>query len=128
MVSLLAFMKMDVPPLARAAVLGGVCIPAVVALVCGLAVSQFQHWKRDIGIVLVSGVGMTVVVVMMMVCIYFSPELVKLFPGQKLPFLGDLVTGPIFLLLFLALGIFLIMRSRGRAPNNTLQATAARGD
>jgi hypothetical protein len=67
MVSLLAFVNLSFlpsgnkPPLwFKYAIVGGFCIPGVVALVIGLVVSRFRYWKRDVGIVFVSGAGTTV--------------------------------------------------------------------
>ena len=37
------------------AIVGGFSVPAIVALVTGLVSSDFRHWKRDVGIVIVSG-------------------------------------------------------------------------
>ena len=133
MVSLLAFVNLSFlpsgnkPPLwFKYAIVGGFCIPGVVALVIGLAVSRFRCWKRDVGIVFVSGAGTTAFIAFSMACLLLSPEFKKLFPHNVLTFFSDLVTGLSCILLFSAAGIGLIKSSRREAANHTLQPTVTR--
>jgi hypothetical protein len=61
-VDLLAFTDMSSmpgttkpPAWAKFAMMGAFSAPVAVALLLGLAINRFRHWKRDVGIVLVSG-------------------------------------------------------------------------
>jgi 4-amino-4-deoxy-L-arabinose transferase-like glycosyltransferase len=129
-VNLLAFINLSFPPSenkpplwVKFAIMGVVCIPGVVALVIGLAISRFRYWKRDVGIVFVSGAGVTAFIVFSIVCFYLSPEFKKLFPDNNLALFSDIITGPSCILLFSAVGIALIKISRREGPNHTLQPT-----
>jgi len=115
MIGLLAFLNPrflpsgNKPPLwVKYAIVGGFCIPGVVALVIGLALSRFRHWKRDVGIVLASGAGTTAFVVLSMACCLLSPDFKKVFPRNILAFFSDIVTGLSCILLFSVAGIALI--------------------
>ena len=133
MIGLLAFLNPrflpsgNKPPLwVKYAIVGGFCIPGVVALVIGLAVSRFRYWKRDVGIVFLSGAGTTAFIAFSMACLLLSPEFKKLFPHNMLAFFSDIVTGLSCILLFSAAGITLIKSSRREAANHTLQPTVTR--
>jgi hypothetical protein len=128
--SLLAFVDMNSlasipkpPAWAKFAIMGGVSIPGVVALLIGLAINRFRHWKRDVGIVLVSGAGTTAFVAFAMACILLSPELKELFPRNKLDFFNDFVTGVSCIIALTATGVALITISRKQEQNHTLQST-----
>jgi len=125
MVSFVAFLPLDPPPWAKSAIMGGCAIPGVITLVIGLVISRFQYWKRDVGIVLVSGAGTSALIILLMACVLLSPELVRLHPSHKLTFFSHLVTGLSCIVLFSAAGITLIMSSRRKEPNHTLQPTRA---
>jgi hypothetical protein len=119
MVTLLAFVNMSALPAAgkppawsKFAVMGGFSIPAVVALLIGLAVSRFQHWKRDVGIVLVSGAGMTAFIALTMVSIISSKDFKQYFTGNELDFFSDYVVGVGCILMSIAAGAVLIKISR----------------
>jgi hypothetical protein len=106
------------PPLwVKPAIVGGFSIPGAIALVIGLAISRFQNWKRDIGIVFVSGVGVTVFGVLMIVCILQEPEFTKMLSNNNsFAMFSDFVSGVSCILLFLVAGIVLIMSSRKEEP------------
>ncbi len=118
-VTLLAFVNMDAlpsagkaPAWAKFAIMGGFSIPAAIALLIGAAIDRFQHWKRDLGIVLVSGAGTTAVVAFTMACLLMSPEVKKLFPPGQLDVFSDLVAGVSCIAAVLAVGVVLIKISR----------------
>ena len=133
MVNLLAFVNLGAPiancqppAWAKAAILAGFSVPAVIALVAGLAISRFQHWRRDIGIVAVSGAGMTTLVVLMVVCILLSPDSKEFFPREKLDFFSDYGTGAGAIIVLTLVGVMLIKISRREGPNQAAPPAATR--
>ncbi len=118
-VGLLAFLNMSAlpsagepPAWAKFAIVGGFSVPAIIALVIGLGISRFQHWKRDVGIVMVSGAGTTAFVVFGVACTLLSPESKEFLPRDKLELFSDIVTGVICMALIVVLGVALIMISK----------------
>ncbi len=119
MVGVLAFTNMSSlpgstkpPAWAKLAMMGVFSAPAAVALLAGLAIDRFRHWKRDVGIVLVSGAGVTAFVVLTIACILMSPESRKLFPRNMLDFFSAYIAGMSSILGLIVIGIALIMTSR----------------
>lgn len=124
-VALLAFIKMDSmpeptqPPVwAKFAMIGVFSAPAAVALLVGLAIDRFRHWKRNVGIVLVSGAGSTAFVVLTLACILMSPESKKLFPRDMLNLFSAYIAGTSTILGFIVIGVALIMTSRVAPDGN----------
>ncbi len=116
LVSLLAFMDMSALPVpgpawTKYAVIGGFSIPAAVAQLIGLAVSRFKQWKRDLGIVLVSGSGMTAFVVFTIACLLWSPETRALFPRNTWELFSDVATGVGGIVIIAGAGTALIVMS-----------------
>ncbi len=119
-VGLLAFTNMDAMPAgsikppawAKSAMMGGFSAPAGVALLLGLAIDRFRHWKRDLGIVFLSGAGVAAFVVLTIACLLLSPDSKKLFPRDALDFFSAYATGLSFILGLLAIGVTLIAISK----------------
>ena len=127
MVSLLAFVNISSLPsasrssaLVKYAVMGAFSIPAVVAFMIGLLLSRFRHWKRDIGIVMVSGAGSTALVVFTIACFVRSPDSKQFFPHDTLNVFNDIIAGVSCIALLAALGAALIMISRKKEPSDAL--------
>ncbi len=119
MVSVLAFTNMGSmpgPPSLAAwvkfVIMGVFSAPAAVALLVGLAIGRFRHWKRDVGIVLVSGAGVTAFVVLTITSMFLSPDSKKLFPRDMFDFFSAYIAGMSSLLGLTVIGIALIMTSR----------------
>lgn len=119
MVGVLAFTNMGSmpgatkpPAWAKFAVMGAFSAPAAVALLVGLAIDRFRHWKRDVGIVLVSGAGVTAFVVLTIACMFLSPDSKKLFPRDMFDFFSAYIAGMSSILGLAVIGIALIMTSR----------------
>ena len=92
MVSFLSFI--NVPSVTmKFAIIGIFCIPCLISLLTGLAISRFQNWKNKTGIVLLSGAGFTVLVVFSFFCLLLSSEFKELFSENKLDLFNDYVTG-----------------------------------
>ena len=96
----------------KIAIMGGFSIPGLIALAIGLALRRFLTWKRDVGIVLLSAAGLTVLVAFSMLCLFLSPELKEFFPDVKINFFNDYITGLSCIIIFLFIGIFLIKKSK----------------
>jgi len=111
MVSLLSFI--NEPPVAtKLGIMGVFCIPGLISLLIGLAISRFQNWKSNTGIVLLSGAGFTVLVVFTFLCLLLSSEFKELFPEDKLDFFNDYVTGTFCVIVLLFTGALLLRKTR----------------
>ncbi|MDD2708275.1 MAG: hypothetical protein PHV34_09720 [Verrucomicrobiae bacterium] len=116
---LLAFVNLDSPLFTnrppvwlKFAMVSFFFIPAVAALLLGLAVNRFQNWRRDIGIVLVSGAGMVVFVILSLMCLLLSPEAGRVFPGGGWDLFNSYLFGIGWLAALAGTGVTLIMVSR----------------
>ncbi len=99
-VTLLSFIDMDSlpsvdrpPAWTKFAIMGGFAVPAAIAMLIGLGLSRFQHWKRDVGIVLVSGAGITAFAAVTLICLLLSPGFQELFPAHNMTLFDDVATG-----------------------------------
>lgn len=92
MVCVLAFIS-EPKMLFKCGMLIGFSIPALIALVSGLALTRFNRWRRDTGIVLLSTAGFTAFIVFSMVCMFSSDEFRRLMPPNSMSMFGDYVTG-----------------------------------
>jgi len=92
MVSLLAFIS-TLPTGGKLGILFGFSIPAVLALIGGLALSRFHNWKRDTGIVLLSASGFTAFLIFSLACMLMSEEFRIMMKPDTLTFFSDYWTG-----------------------------------
>jgi len=109
------------PPVWMKLVLVGIfAVPGLISLLIGLAITRFQQWKRDVGIVLVSAGGVTSFIAVTMVCFFVSPDWKRYFPPDApdmSEFFGDLTTGIVCIITTTVLGMLLIITSkRNRKP------------
>ena len=112
-----AAVKTTTPPPAwmKLLIIGIFATPALFALLIGLAITRFQRWKRDIGIVLLSAGGMTSFVAFSMMCVLMSPDVKKYLPPDTpdpLALFGDWVTGTISIVALVVIGLLLVVASR----------------
>ncbi len=106
-----AFVR-KLPVLGKLAIMGGLCITAIIALIIGLAIARFEKWKRDVGIVITSAVGFTAFAILTMVCLIITPEFKEFFPDEKFDFFGDFISGIGCIVILGSIGILLIRRSK----------------
>jgi hypothetical protein len=67
-------------------------VPAIVALIFGLWLTNFQSWKRDVGVVLLSTSALSGFFIMMLACLLGTDEFQVLGPMEGLvSFSGSLV-------------------------------------
>ncbi len=122
-VCLIAFLN-NLPILIKYAVMGVLCIPAVIALGIGLVSGCFGNWKRDIGIVITSAAGFALLVALTMACIFLSPEFEEFFHYNKADLIGlysDYVSGFGSIAILGTTGIFLIWSSRKNVKRDVSQ-------
>lgn len=101
------------------AIMGVFCVPGLISLFIGLAISRFQNWKRNVGIVLLSGAGISAFMVLTTICFFLSPEFKELFTENELALFSDHVTGLSCILIFSAIGVALIKNSKRQQPNKS---------
>ena len=106
MVSLLAFFNQ--PALAKWAMIVGFSLPVLLFLCLGLAMNRFHRWRRDVGVVLVSGAGLTLFLVFTFVCLLSTEEFKASMPPESLDMFSAYWSGSIFLLTLTAGGVILL--------------------
>ena len=103
------------PAWMKLVVIGTFAVPALISLLIGLAVTRFQQWKRDVGIVLVSAGGVTSFIAVTIVCFFMSAESKRYFPPNApdvSQFFGHLTAGIVGIVTSIVLGVLLIITSR----------------
>lgn len=116
MVSLLAFL--DQSALAKWAMMVGFSLPVLLFLFLGLTMNRFHRWRRDVGVVLLSGTGFTFFLVFTFVCLLTSEEFKTSMPPESLSVFSSYLFGSIFLLGVAALGVaFLRADMKPAAPS-----------
>ena len=104
------------PNYAKFIIIGIFCVPALIALGIGLALSRFQNWKRDTGIVIISAAGVTTGILFTMICMFMSPEFKEYFPENNFESLSDYVSGISCIVILGITGVLLIMKGRKKPP------------
>ncbi|MEV4781287.1 hypothetical protein [Burkholderia sp. LMU1-1-1.1] len=107
-VSVLAFIS-ALPATAKFLMLAGFSLPALIALVVGLAFTGFRDWKRDAGIVLLSTSAWSAFMVLTMACLLMSEEFTRLVPQSASAPMDDYLTGGLFIIV-LAIGGWLLFK------------------
>jgi hypothetical protein len=87
-------------------------VPAILALVVGLAIMGFRDWKRDAGIVLLSAAGFTAFLVFMFATMFMKEESRKMLPPEIWGFFGDYITGAAVIVVLALVGGLLLVTSR----------------
>ncbi|MGA7965698.1 MAG: hypothetical protein WCB49_07410 [Gammaproteobacteria bacterium] len=64
-------------------------VPALAALLCGLALDRFRHWKRDTGIVVISSSALSLFVVITVASMFATREFRQMAPPNSIQFLKD---------------------------------------
>ena len=118
------------PAWMKLVLIGTFVVPALISLLIGLAITRFQQWKRDVGIVLVSAGGVTSFTAVSMVCLLMSPESKRYLPPGKpdmSQFFSDETVGIVCIVAFIVVGVLLIIISRrnGRPAIGAVDAKAA---
>jgi hypothetical protein len=112
LVSVLAFIS-GLPALGKAGLLAGFSVPALIALVIGLALTGFRNWKRDTGVVLLSTSAFNAFILLTMICLFMSEEARRLMPLDALANFGAYVIGGVVIAVFASLGWMLVRTDTG---------------
>ena len=112
-VCLLAFVNQ--PTMEKWAIVAGFSLPALVFLFIGLAVTRFRRWRRDIGVVLLSGAGFTAFLAFTFVCLLMTDEFKKMMQPDTLDFFNAYASGFICMLSVAGLGILLLTKGKKSA-------------
>ena len=123
-VCILGFMQTPEIGAAKFAIIGGFSVPAIILLLIGAAINRFRNWKLATGITLLSSVGFTLLGVIMIMSILFSPEYAELFPDNSLndsfAMFSDYITGSVVMVIQASLGAFLVITHKKSAVPETL--------
>jgi hypothetical protein len=124
MVNLLSFVSLAPPnKLGVVAKLGVMALFGVIGLLpilAAMATSHFREWQVPLGATLLSGVGVTVFMILTFLCMTLSPELLKSFPDFPQNAFSDYLVGGITTASLLVAGIALVR------PRPKLQTDAER--
>lgn len=118
MVSLLAFVN-EPPTGGKLGILIGFSVPALVAMVIGLALSHFQNWRRDVGIVLLSATGFTAFLIFTFACFLMTEEVQNMIRPDTLTFFSDYLTGCVVIVGLAILGWVLMRTNKKGAEQGT---------
>lgn len=78
-------------------------------LLLGLGASGFTHWRRDVGVVLVSVALFMAFLVLTVACMLATPEVIEQIPDHKFGFFSDYWTGALSTGATLGIGLWLLM-------------------
>ena len=115
MVNLLSFVSLAPPnKLGVIAKLGMMALFGVIGLLpllAAMATSHFREWQVPLGATLLSGVGVTVFIILTFLCMTLSPELLKSFPDFPQNAFSDYLAGGITTVGLLVAGVALVRSS-----------------
>ena len=103
MVCLMAFMSMF-PGGAKALMLGGFLLAALIVMAVGLAFTGFRRWKRDAGLVLIWTSATNAFLVLTMSCMLARDDFRKLMPADIFEMFGSYFAGVITMALLAVAG------------------------
>lgn len=106
-------------------ILIGFSIPATIALVGGLALIKFSHWKWHVGIVLFSVACFTAFLVFSFICMFSSEEVRSLMKPDSLSLFSDYLTGGAVIIGFAVLGWGLKNADRKETERDASPASAS---
>lgn len=113
MVCVLAFVNQ--PTLAKWGMVAGFSLPALFFLGLGLIMNRFRRWRRDVGVVLLSGSGLTAFIVFTFVCLLTTEEFKTMIEPDTLRFFSASTSGPLFMLGVAASGVILLKTDKKAA-------------
>jgi len=108
-VNLLSFISL--PPLPTTHKLGVMALFGVLGLIpilAAMATNHFRAWEVPVGAALLSGVGVTLFVMLTFICIQLSPELLKAVPNFPQDAFSDYLVGGITTVSLLVAGMALV--------------------
>ncbi|WP_417760348.1 hypothetical protein [Shewanella sp.] len=108
MLGLFAFISMPEVGNVKWILLSLCCIPLVIFHLLGLALFRKANWQTSTGITLLSGVGMTLMVVVSVASMRSSPEVMMMENAYALELMSDYVAGSVVSTLLACLGGLLL--------------------
>lgn len=93
-------------------------IPALIFLFAGLSVNRFRNWRRHVGIVLLSGAGITLFIAVTFIFLLMDDEFKKMMHPDTIHFYTAYTSGFIFIISVVALGIFLLTTEKRGAEQH----------
>ncbi len=99
------------PIAGRLAILLAFSIPFVGAMLCGLALTRFEHWKRDAGVVVASASALALFVIIMVASMFATKEFKDVVTPDTIQFLKDYhyMAGSIVMVALASLGLILAL-------------------
>lgn len=114
---LLAFVNQ--PAALKWGMVGGFTLPALLFLCIGLAVARFRRWRRDVGIILLSGAGFTAFVIFTFACLLMTDEYKEMMEPYSLDLFSAYTSGAVVMLSVIALGILCLVKGK-KKPKQSL--------
>jgi hypothetical protein len=90
----------------------GLLVPALAALAAGLALTRFDNWRRDTGIVLLCASGFTLFLIFSMACYLMAEEVRAMMSPDTLAVFSDYLTGGGAMVGFAVLGGFFMKTNK----------------
>lgn len=103
-------------------------MPALVFLCIGLAVNRYHRWRRDSGVVLLSGAGFTCFIIFTLVCLLMTDDFKNMMQPDALQFFSAYTSGTIFTLSVAIIGIILLKSERKMAEQSDAADSYAAAD
>lgn len=113
MVCLLSFVNQPMIP--KWIMTAGFTVPALLFLCFGLGINDFHSWKRDSGVVLLSGAGFTCFLIFTFMCLYMTEDFRQMMKPDSLSFFNTYASGSVFTLSVGILGILLLKKGTREA-------------
>jgi hypothetical protein len=112
MVNLLAFISLaQLTTTQKLGVMALFGVLGLVPILVAMATNHFRAWEVPVGAALLSGVGVTLLVMFTFICIELSPELLKAVPNFPQNAFNDYLVGGITTVGFLVAGVALVRSS-----------------
>lgn len=108
-ICLMSFIYIPDIGLTKFYILGVTLLPAIVCIYLGATVDKFRQWKVSMGIVLLSGVTVSLLVVIAIICLQLSSKAEEFFPNHNLSMFTDYLAGILTMIMFASLGSFLFL-------------------
>jgi len=124
MICLLSFTSIPEIGAFKFIVMGGFSIPAVIFFLIGAAVCHFENWKSVFGVVLLSGTGFNLLVIITFICLQLSADYREYFPDNKLMYFSDYLSGVISMIVLAGTGVALIKVDKQKMSNKALNSDA----
>lgn len=79
-------------------------IPVLAFSLIGVKLNKSRAWKKLVGLVFMWGAIITLFLILTAVCMFFSPDIRKMFPADSFTFFSDYIAGTTVTILFLLIG------------------------